>query len=355
MIRRFAPWLVLLLLLAIAAVVSLLTAQPSNLPPLDTGNAKPDGGLAAYLWMERIDRSVTVDTGLDIRSWPGHGALLLLTPQSALSKSQARGITAWVRDGGSLVLATEGDSANTLVGMLGISVVPAEPARVRIVQPLLLAPPARSLAGTADFVVTGDPRAAVVATSVEGPVLLYRPLGRGTVWLLTARELLDNAHLGKRANRRLLLNLVDQNRPVIFEQYQPAVPLAGSNSWLTTTVWGAALLFLVAVAILYRWLSGLRLGPALPPQESMPRVAAEYVTSLAGLLRQARRRGDVLRMYQQGLERIVVERFGSIENTGRRDELDRLLTPATNLSEQDLIDHTAAIVECEDLLRRERV
>lgn len=354
---RYSSWIWLIAALIILGAISALSTEPPPLPPLEARSAQPDGGLAANLWLRRIGRSVGIAHAPDTRTFPHNATVLLLTPQPSLSRGQARQLLAWTRRGGRLVVATEGDSAFPLLGLMGLDVVPGVGAGVRVVQPLLSAPPTGRLAGDTATVLAGEPRGATVVAGGDGAVLLYRPLGRGAVWLLTARDLLDNAHLGRADNRRLLLNLVGSGRPVIFEEYQPAVPAGGSGGWLTDTVWGAALLFALAAVVLYRWLSGLRLGPARPAPEEQSRLTSEYVTSLAGLLQEARCRTDILGIYQQGLRRAVAERCGDLDRLGpdRRAEAERLLAPASNLSEEDLRTQVAAILAFEDRLRRERV
>jgi hypothetical protein len=119
-----------------------------------------------------------------------------------------------------------------------------------------------------------------------------------------------------------------------------------------------ALLFLIAVLVLYRWLAGRRLGPAVTPLRLQYRPAAEYVVSLAGLLRRGRRREDALAIYQGSLQRLVRRRYGSLEtanidrNTGI--DIETLLIPAARLSDAGLVTRAAAIVAEEEKLEQER-
>jgi len=349
MIERYSPWIVLIAALLALAGLSVLSMKPAPAPPLDAGSASPDGGLAANLWLQRIGRSVTIERGPGVESPPARTALLLLTPQPAMTGKEATALLHWTRQGGVLVVATEGDSAGALLARLGVGVAPGE-GLVHLVQPLV--PAMRRLAGSAPTMFTGKLRGTVVA-SAGSPVLVYRTWGHGIIWLLSARSLLDNAHLGRAGNRRLLLGLIGR-RAVVFDQYQPALAVSTSN-WLTNSVWGIALLFALAVFILYRWLTGFRLGPALPSPEQQPRLSSEYVHSLAALLREAGRRGDVLRVYQRELERVVIERYGGVESVPRRVEVEQLLAPVDRLSEADLVRSVTAIVECEEIVRKQRV
>ncbi|HZU13093.1 MAG TPA: DUF4350 domain-containing protein [Chloroflexota bacterium] len=353
--RRFSSWILLAAALLVLGALSALSAPAAPLPPLATASAQPDGALAAYLWLSRIGRPVRVDRGFDVRRLSRGATLLILTPQPSLREQQDQQLRAWVLRGGHLVLASEGDSAGRFLARLGISVVPGLGGTVHVDQPVL-DPPVRRLAGSGAAVVVGEPAGGVVASTADGPVLLYRPMGHGILWLLTDRTPLENARLGVADNRRLLLNLVGPRRPVIFEEYQPSAA-GGGTGWMTNTAWGAAFLFALLTAVLYRWLSGLRLGPPLLAADQAPRRTAEYVTSLASLMREAGRRADILSMYQEALRRTILERLGGVDrlDEGRRAAVESLLAPATSVSDRELTERARAILAEEERLRSERV
>jgi hypothetical protein len=181
------------------------------------------------------------------------------------------------------------------------------------------------------------------------------------VWLLTAPELLANQRIAHAENRRLLLNLVGPAGVTVrFDEAQPPPAAPASTDWLTQTAWGIAFLFALAILVLYRGLSGVRLGPPVAPLLSSTRPATEYVVSMAGLLRRAHRRADVLRRYQQALRRTIAERTGSSDNLSALDDdtqtgVKRLLATPSELTEDELLRRAADIVQCEEELRRTRV
>jgi hypothetical protein len=81
---------------------------------------------------------------------------------------------------------------------------------------------------------------------------------------------------------------------------------------------------------------------------------------MAGLLRRAHRRGDVLRRYQQGLRRTIAEHTGSSDNLSALDDdtqtgVNGLLATPSELTEDELLRRAADIVQCEEELRRTRV
>jgi hypothetical protein len=226
-------------------------------------------------------------------------------------------------------------------------------APVRLLQPLLLSPPTARVSGDASAAVQGTDDDVQVAGVGSDSVLLLRRLGRGTIWALSDPALLDNAHIAAAGNRELALNLAGhRGSSILFDQFTPPAAAVSTGNWLTSTAWGVALLFLIAVLVLYRWLAGWRLGPAVTPLRLQYRPAAEYVVSLAGLLRRGRSRAEVLGIYQESLRRLLRRRYGEIEGAPfgptRLGELEALLRPGGSPSENELVRRAAAIVEVEE-------
>ena len=362
--RRFLPVVVLLLGLAIVGVLALLETPPATDLPGSSSSAKPGGTLALYSWLGRSGYHVmrSSDAGLGLGSVvPARATLLVLAPYTDVPDDQAAAIERWVSAGGQAVLATDGSYGSVPLARLGIHVVSTSPEQVEIVQPLFHSPPVSHLAGETAAAATGLPPAAVGAVSASGAVVMAAPHGAGRFWVVAAPGLLDNAHIGREDNRKLLLNMVGPvGRTVVFDEFT-APPAAGSAAfnWLTDSAWGVAVLLALTLALLYRWLSGVRLGPAAVPLRADWRPASEYVVSMAGLMRRAGKRDDILGQYQQVLRRTMQGR--SVDDTvtpairAERDaEVDRLLEPVSSLSEQQLIERAARIIECEEQWRNAR-
>ncbi len=356
--NRFGSWIVLVAaLLVVAALRVVASVQPSPAQPLDSNSARPDGALALRLWLQQSGYVVsTASTGATLtHSRPSTSTLLLLGSASSGADAQTERVLAWVKRGGHLVVASEGEGAQ-LLATLGITLVGSLPEAIHLSQPILASPPVRHLAGLASLVIGRTPPGVVAATTASGPVLLMLPWGAGRAWVLTAPRLLDNAAIADADNRRLLLNLVGPPGTTVLVATPPSAsePQAGSG-WLTSTVWGATLLFLFLVAILYRWLSGWRLGPPTRASQDRQRPASEYVVSLAGLLRRAGKRGDVLRVYQRQLQRSLQHgqriELGGIAAPSSDREVDRLLAPVADLKEADLVHRVEEIVQYETSAR----
>lgn len=363
-LQRFLPVVALLLGLAIVGVIALLETTSATDLPGSSSSARPDGTLALYSWLGSIGYHVvrSSDRGLGLGSMaPARATLLVLAPYTDVPDDQAAAIERWVSAGGQAVLATDGSYGSVPFRRLGIRVVSTLPEPVEVVQPLFHSPPVSHLAGEAAAVATGLPPVAVGAVSAGGAVVMAVPRGAGRFWVVAAPDLLDNAHIGREDNRKLLLNMVGPvGRTVVFDEF--TAPPAGGGAafnWLADSAWGVAVLLALTLALLYRWLSGMRLGPAVVPLRADWRPASEYVVSMAGLMRRAGKRGDILVQYQQMLRRTMQRR--SVDDTvtpairvERDAEVDRLLQPPPSLSEQQLIERAARIIECEEQWRNAR-
>jgi hypothetical protein len=175
---------------------------------------------------------------------------------------------------------------------------------------------------------------------------------------------MNNGNIALAENRRLALNMVGRVGTTIgFAEYSGSsaspAPTSSGSDWLTSTVWGVALLFCLGVLVLFRWLGGWRLGPAIVPLHERHRPLTEYVESLGGLFRRAHKRTEILRTYQRGLQRTINERFGATAlgelPLELRAEVKRLLAASVQLSEEELLRRAGQIIDCEEQLRRTRV
>lgn len=359
--RRYSAWI--WLVSAVVIVVGLKIAGQAGRPggsPLSVRNSTAAGALASYLWLEKLGYRVRRETAPDLglsRMAPGRDVLVIVEQDLSITNADARKALTWVERGGRLVLATDGSMGRALIDVLGGKVVALGAPRVQVVQPLLMSPPVARLAGGAEVGIT-VPGASTAAAADGAPVVLRVSRGRGVVWLLSAPAMASNGAIANDDNRRLLLNLVGPARGVVgFDEYTGSSAGSGATSgWFNGSEWGAAVLFVTLTLVLYRWLSGWRLGPPVVPLAETHRPLAEYVVSLAGLMSRARRREDVLHLYQRRLERRLHERFGSLHPAklagDRGRDLGRLLAREQRITSEELLQRAAEIARYEDELRR---
>lgn len=346
-------------LLGIALLIVGLTAVTSvrgtvRSLPLDATSAAPNGALGLTTWLQRLDYSVTIrsESVPDFRALPAGSTVMLLESGVDLPGSAVEPAMAFVRKGGTLVVATNGRYNLRILHRLGLTTAPATGARLRVVQPLLMTPPVTRLRGRASVSLRGTAQAVVAVRAGTGPSLALESIRRGRIWVLGAGTLLENRSIAAGDNWRLALNLAGRSGgPVLLDQFIPVAPAAPGN-WWTQSTWGVALLFVFALALLYRGLAGRRLGPPVIPLSDRRRAASEYVQSVATLLGRVRGRAEVLQRYQERLERIL-ERHGAM-TTEQRETVDFLLRPVQNPSEAELVSRVTAIVRLEDEIERAR-
>jgi hypothetical protein len=362
-VRNFGgwTWLVLaLLIIGILTVVGATTPAPGR--PLGADNAEPGGGLALRLWLQRLGYYVETTSALPGAGEPSQAsAALALDPERELSSQELSDLRGWVSTGGTAVIATDGSATGTFAA-LGMPLAYYPSSDLSVSEPLLRHPETTEVQGDASLVGRQSPAPGAVVTTPAGPVMIRRSIGRGVLWLLTVPDLLDNSHLVHADNRKLALNLVGPGtRRVILAQLGPSAAASGGGStdWLTGSVWGVALWFLLLTVLLFRWLGGWRLGPPTIPFQERRRPAVEYVISLADLLRRARKRGDVLAIYQRGLRRAVRRRLGTDETNllapAVRRQVEELLERPAELSEDELLQRVAQILESEEEVRSAHV
>jgi hypothetical protein len=258
-------------------------------------------------------------------------------------------------------VATSGSTAVPFLDSLGITLAPAQSEDVRVVQPVLRSPPVTNLASQADEVVSNGPPFVTAASTSSGPALARFSIGRGDIWVLTALDLLSNDQLNQADNAALVLNLIPAGGKVVMEEYTGSSAAAGGarQDWLGASVWGLAAIFVFFLLLAYRGLTGVRLGPAVRPLPDTHRPASEFVISMAGTLADARKRSDLLALYQGWLRRGLRERHidASSTESARRllDEATSLLDEPEGLNDAELLKQVQSIVLFSQRLERIRV
>jgi hypothetical protein len=343
-------WLILALLVVGALQVVGSVSHPAQLP-LDPASAQPNGALALNLWLRRLGYRVQagVSPSITAASWHSRDTLVLLAPEADPAPAIERSLAGWVRTGGRLVIIAGGSATPTLLSTFGVSLVAVPPAPVRLVQPLLTAPPVGRLVGRAQNVLTPVSAGIEVAGTSRGPAVLLERVGRGIVWIVSSPDLLANRGIARAGNRGLALNFAGPlGSRVALTVITPPLPPATSTNWLTDTIWGVVVLFGILVALLYRGLAGRRLGPPIEPPATSFRPGVEYALSMAGLLRRGQNRAQALLPYQRSLQRRLRERGIDVLPA----EMETILQTDENLTERELISRAVAIVEYEEELGR---
>jgi hypothetical protein len=293
-------------LLVLAAV---LVGPPASDTPLDPDSTGSDGlrGVRDLLEASGAQVDVSLEPPVDIST-------RAFVPLDLLAADDRDGWQAWVRAGGTLVVADPGSRLHGLTpaggGLAGaLGATPRPPAcdlrALEAVEEVIHA-------GWRGYEVPTDADACF-PVGEDGAWLVVRTEGRGTVVALGAPDPFTNGQLDRADNAVLAAALLAPSpgdRLVIVPR--PAV--GGGDTTLVDLVppriWRGLLLLLVAAGLGVLW-RGRRLGP--PVADRLPPVvpAAELARSVADLLQRAGSRDGAARQLRADARRDVGARLGA--------------------------------------------
>lgn len=347
------------LLAALTAAAALGSARPAEAVPLDSASNAPDGARALALWLVDIGYDVRTDVEAAFAVPEGTGLVLLLEPFD-LSEEDVDVLEAWVREGGSLLVAGETFEALPLLRRLGLERrYTAESVSTLVpVLPLLSAPPVTSplrLEVSGYFEAAPDAGVPLIALP-EGPVVLHMQLGDGQVILSAAVRPFTNAGLKDPGSAEFVLNLIGtapHAAQVWFDEWhhgrRPAAALPGGPGfWLRETSPGRAVLFTTLAVFIWIALSGRSFGrPLSGAADAVRRAPLEYVTALAGLNQRLGNRSALLESYRTRLKRSLGRRaridpnlpddrfLAALESSGAAEDLKDLEALLQALNQPD--------------------
>ncbi|HEU4397389.1 MAG TPA: DUF4350 domain-containing protein [Actinomycetota bacterium] len=357
--RRFLPWVVLVLGVLLVAVVGGRRAEEGT--PLDPDSPAPLGTKAIVEVLRELGARVTVSGDL-----PDTGAATALLLSDDLNLQRREGLLAWVRRGGTLVVAdpSSGVTAAKPVGTTRVGLLDAQLQRRCDVAALRDADRVSAPGGLVFEVPQGGgvrgcfPRGG-------GAWLLVQPLGAGNVVRLGGASAVVNQELGEADNAVLLTSLLAPSADSAVWVLRPPLPGGGSASLgdlVGPRVRLALWQLVVAFVVLALWRSR-RLGrPVVEPQPvQLP--GSELVVAVGNLLQRAKGRGQAAGLLSDDLLRSLAERLGlppstpadqvadaAAQRTGiRRERVLRALAPQPPRDEAELVALSQAI----DAVRRE--
>ena len=339
------------LLFAVLLAASIIFQQSAQVRPYDPDSAGSSGLLALRLWLEEMGHPLRV---VNNNLWDTAPAtpesarrevvdaaaieLLFVFPNAApYTEDEAQQLQRWVRNGGTLVLIGPDALDGALSRAFGVfqhseigfasrdyqqqPLLPDSPAVVTQpglrgfldledapdAAPIWASSSAHAEPGAEDAPM-GD---AHVARDVTAAV---QQVGEGVVWHLSTHYDLTNSMLQNADAAYLVpafLRTVAPGGMAAIDAYhlfalgaQSQTGEIGSvRDWLFRARMGQATLLLMVLVLLYLFLQGWRLGPALPvPAARRRREAAEYVEAMAGLQRRARQQAAVAAHFKQRLK-----------------------------------------------------
>jgi hypothetical protein len=321
--RLFGPAILLGVLLLVALLAAISAGQqsseqtPSLYPDYNVHSSAPGGTRALSLWLSNLGYQSRT---LEYEPFALSGSdrlMLMLFPTLDPTEQQIANIDAWVRQGGTLVLAA--GRSDSLLTHYGVAATPSfrRTISVRPLQPLLLNPPPQPVSiDTYGSLIFLNPSWVPFLGEASGGRVVAASLtqGEGRVIVLSTGDPFSNAGLAQPGNAALVLNLlagIPAGGAVVIDEYHHGFTEQGTlNYRLVHKPWGWAILYLALVLFIYVAFSGRRFGSIVKPYvQGTRRARAEYATTLAALLQQGGHREWLRERYVEQLKRRLGARF----------------------------------------------
>jgi hypothetical protein len=320
------PWLSLLLLLGIAAVLIGVGSSTQGDPPYDLASEQPGGLRALRLWLEALDYKVVTTDGPRFVLRPELDLLFVYPNRLPYNRAEAEALRAWVATGKTLVLVGPAPEDTRLAETFGVQGRALDSGDLLLSQSMPLLPDAgagvsRSAGyGSAEGVdLTGVEGALAALVTDEGKAAMaVQRVGNGLVWHLGEGVALTNAQLQYYAQGVLLpplLRSAPAGATVAFDTFhlfgkdRSAERIVTLQDWLYGTYGGWATLVFFTLTALYLLLQGQRLGPPLLTAADVRRRAPEeFVTAMAGLYRRAGKSREAAAHYRRRLRQEIQRR-----------------------------------------------
>jgi hypothetical protein len=315
----------LFLLLTIFTIITVVQQAQASLedPPLASFSSQPQGSRALWLYLESQEMKLTDSVGASFDVPAGTNLALVLEPTVDFTPGEWELLHSWVEDGGTLLIAGNGQVSASLASQLDINfgIAPSTAAAVSNQTPLLQAPPLAALenASTPYFLrPERDDFVTLLANQNGNPTAVAFAEGNGRVIFTTLAEPFSNEGLQNEGNAELVLNLLNGAPDIAgiwFNEWHHGIrpqaddALTASN-WLQRTPVGRALLLVLAIIFIGLVLRGRHFGRPVPLRQNISRRAPlEYISGIANLSRRAGHRTAVLQHYHDQLKRDLGARY----------------------------------------------
>lgn len=295
--------------------------------PGSTYSSGDEGALGLQRWLQELGYNAQ---RFEFTPWelPDSAAALFVIAADSepFTDEQADETLRWVRDGGTLILVTPFQpgafNANSLLEQLGAEIITDDDAtpreRADAVQPLLTSPPVASVPVNTQSAIEldRDDYVPILRTSL-GDSLVGVQEGDGYVYLASVDYPFSNGGLREPGSAPLILNLlrrVPAGATILFDEYHHGYNTPPTVRRIAFQQgWGWAVVYTIGIVVLYILLTGRRFGRAVPLRADVQRrSSAEYVQSLATLLRRAGKGGYVAGHYKTELKRRLARPFGFV-------------------------------------------
>ena len=354
--RRWVPWVLGLAGLLVVVLALGAPRSPSGPDPYDPHATGPSGTKALVMLLGQSGAQVRVTSRM-----PGADTDIALLLVDTTSQDQTDRLEAWVRAGGTLVVA---DSASSFVPVgstssgspLGLSDPPIEPGRCDI----------PALADLGQVWSSADPSFYAVPAGSSGcytngirAFAVDTPRGRGHIVSLGSPAVFANGALDQYDNAGLATTLLAPRNgtrvSVLWGMTAPGSPAGGHQPDLGALIavgLKLALVELLAAFGIYTWFRARRLGRPVTESKLVELGGSELIAAHGNLLAQTRDPDRAARLLRADLRRRLAERLGlapgaapevvaevTAARTGvDRDRVARAVTDVPVGSEAELLD-----------------
>lgn|GEM_PF-3699939 len=252
------------------------------------------------------------------------------------SREEAEALAAWVRDGGSLLWFTAGDSPVT--DAMGIRFGGFFPGNEFETETSVFTRDVKKIDCSAGRYMEPGAGTEVLAGDGEGAAVVAGELGSGRVVVVSAPSIITNSRIEKGDNVVLLINIIRVFRPAGVWFHEPEAVASGGKTAavprITTadiTVFAQAGLALILLFLFW----GRRFGRPVPLPVGEEGVSAEYVNTMANIFRQGQAREIALDNIFSGFWQRLTRSFGVPAGISR-EEMVRLCRQRTGMDSEGL-------------------
>ncbi len=286
-------------------------------------SSRDEGTLALYRWLSRTYNRVERLAYQPFTLTPNDGLLFVLGPSDRYEPAAVNAVSAWVNAGGVLVvvddIASPRSQVTPLLAAFALQLERAPFAEtVDGRHPALGSPPVTQLAVKTNVAVapaTPDVGLAPLAGAPDRPIIASRQFGDGHVIAVSSLYPFTNEGLRQPAAAALVINLLRWAPPgkrILFDEFHHGFRLETNlRSLLVRHPFGWAIIYALTITGLYLVVGSRRFARPLPLRsEAARRSSAEYIDSMAGMLRRARHYAYAGQHYHAMLRRRLGQPYG---------------------------------------------
>jgi hypothetical protein len=353
-LRRVNPIYVVAAVLFVAALTVPVIGPQSDQTGLSrSASVRDDGPAGASLvrrWLDDLGFRTREIEGARFDLGADAGVVFLLGVTEPITPVDVATLRAFVRQGGTVVVATEAGVAETLLlGAYGLGMGAVAREDAAVVGAAGASTGARTLAMDRSRALSLGSRGTALALSGRDPVAGILPDGAGSVILVGSLAPFLSGQLGDADNARFVLALVSgamrSGKSVAFDEYHHGAHPAPDVLAILERTWpGRTLLVIGALVFAFVVLTGRRLGSAVPVEHRPARSSLDHIRAFAGLVRRSGH-GEIAR---ERLRRDLRARLAREAGVDPAAPLDRILSGLAG----DRADRAAEVREIDALLAR---